>query len=160
MSPIGSAQAPTRLLLVEDYFMVAEIYRSLLDELGYEVVGPAPSVEAALALLEEQEVDGAVLDVTLQGQPVTPVAKRLAELQLPFIFLTALMNLEFLPAHLCEAITVQKPATAGELEDALRRSGLEASGRYVPEGESVRKGSADRPPVSPEGIDPRSPAMR
>ncbi len=113
-----------RILLVEDFFMVAEIYKSLLTRLSYRVVGPAPSVETALTLLEQEEVDGAVLDVTLNGQLVTPVAHRLRELELPFVFLTAVANLNLLPKELQSIPLARKPVTEERLRQALRDAGL------------------------------------
>jgi DNA-binding response OmpR family regulator len=156
MTPVTIARrrtARTKLLLVEDYYLIAEVYRALLGELGYDVVGPAPTVDRALSLLEEEEMDGAVLDVTLQGRTVTPVAERLREMELPFIFLTALADLDFLPNHLSGAIRVEKPASPGELEDALRRSGLEAIPEEVSEGPGDTGAHDDpMPSAAGEGI--------
>jgi CheY-like chemotaxis protein len=60
-----------RILLVEDEYMIAEIVEEWLHQAGAEVVGPVPSVEQALACLNERNaLDGAVLDVNLS--PVKP----------------------------------------------------------------------------------------
>ena len=120
----GSPRKRLRLLLVEDYFLVAAVYRALLGEMGYEVVGPAASVESALALLQEGEVDGAVLDISLSGTMVTPVAERLQALSRPFVFLTAMRGLEMLPEHLRQAPVAEKPVTTQALQTALAAGGL------------------------------------
>ena len=63
-----------------------------MREAGAEVVGPAASVGGALRLIEAAAKDGglsaAVLDISLQGRAVTPVADRLAALGVPFLFAT------------------------------------------------------------------------
>jgi hypothetical protein len=55
-----------------------------------EVVGPAPSVEVALQLLEDEgeRLDGAVLDINLRDQRVYPVANALTARGVPFVFTT------------------------------------------------------------------------
>ena len=56
---------------------------------GAEVVGPAASVDGALALLAATErLDGAVLDANLQGEMAFPVADALGERGVPFVFAT------------------------------------------------------------------------
>jgi DNA-binding response OmpR family regulator len=69
-------------MLVED---------ALVDE-GAEVVGPAASVDDALRLIDEAQVDGAldaaVLDLNLDGSSALPVADRLCALGVPFLFAT------------------------------------------------------------------------
>ncbi|WP_236552439.1 response regulator [Belnapia sp. F-4-1] len=63
----------------------------LLDA-GASVVGPVGSVDDALALVERAACDGglsaAVLDINLGGAMVSPVADRLAALNVPFLFAT------------------------------------------------------------------------
>lgn len=120
----------TRVLLAEDYFAIAEIYCGLLGELGYEVVGPVSSVDRALAVLDEEEVHGAVLDVALRGKVVTPVAERLREMGRPFVFLTGLANLDLLPEHLIDTPTLEKPARPREIANALDRIGLAGEGAH------------------------------
>jgi two-component system, response regulator PdtaR len=63
------------VLVVEDQLMIALDLRQTLEKLGYTVLGPASSVEKALALLETHTPDAALLDEDLRGVPVTPVAE-------------------------------------------------------------------------------------
>jgi DNA-binding response OmpR family regulator len=66
MSVAASPLNGRRILLVEDEYMIAEIVEEWLHQAGAEVVGPVPSVEQALACLNERNaLDGAVLDVNL-----------------------------------------------------------------------------------------------
>ena len=80
-----------RVLVVEDEALVAMLVAGELRGAGAEVVGPAPSVDDALRLVEAAADDGisaAVLDINLGGRHVAPVADRLAALGVPFLFAT------------------------------------------------------------------------
>jgi CheY-like chemotaxis protein len=60
-----------------------------LTKLGAEVVGPAPDLEHATALLATGErIDSAVLDINLPGELVYPVADALRQRGIPFLFAT------------------------------------------------------------------------
>jgi CheY-like chemotaxis protein len=77
-----------RVLIVEDIAVLAWRMREILEQAGAEVVGLAPDVPRALALLEKHEVDAAVLDMNLDGEPADPVADLLAARDVPFVFVT------------------------------------------------------------------------
>jgi DNA-binding LytR/AlgR family response regulator len=79
-----------RLLIVEDDYMLAVELAQSLEALGVEVIGPAASVEDALALVEQEggRMDGAVLDINLRGRRVYPVAEALTARGVPFVFAT------------------------------------------------------------------------
>ena len=78
-----------RLLVVEDdYFIVEDLLRQL-EQAGVEVVGPVPNLGQAMKLLgSTQELDGAILDIDLQGELVFPLADALLSRNIPFVFLT------------------------------------------------------------------------
>lgn len=77
-----------RVLVVEDVAVLAWQVRDVLTDAGAAVAGPAPSVAHALGLLAEHEVDAAVLDMNLNGEPADPIADALAARGIPFVFLT------------------------------------------------------------------------
>ena len=77
-----------RVLVVEDVAVLAWRVRDVLQHAGAEVVGPAPDVPRALALLAGRDVDAAVLDMNLNGEPADPIADALAARGVPFVFLT------------------------------------------------------------------------
>ena len=82
--------AGRKVLLVEDDFFVADEIVRTLAEGGADVVGPAVSVQGALELIDRSApLDGAVLDVNLNGEKVYPVADALAERGVPFVFATS-----------------------------------------------------------------------
>ncbi|MBS0411741.1 MAG: response regulator [Proteobacteria bacterium] len=83
-----SPLAGRRLLVVEDEVFVAMLIEDVLEGAGGAVIGPAARVDEALALIEAENPDGALLDVNLGGELVYPVAEALARLEIPFVFVT------------------------------------------------------------------------
>jgi CheY-like chemotaxis protein len=80
--------AGRRVLVVEDeYFIADELARSLAD-LGADVVGPVAGENEALAFLDTEKVDLAVLDINLEGRIGFAVADALSRLAVPFVFAT------------------------------------------------------------------------
>ncbi|MFH5923573.1 response regulator [Roseomonas xinghualingensis] len=78
-----------RVLIVEDEFFIADDLVQALQDLGAEVLGPAPTRQQALDLLAgEERIDFAVLDVNLQGEGVFPVADALNARGVPFVIAT------------------------------------------------------------------------
>ena len=63
-----------RVLLVEDEPIIALGSLSTLAEAGAEVVGPAYTVAQALALIENRQIDAAILDYRLEAETASRVA--------------------------------------------------------------------------------------
>ncbi|MAK81983.1 response regulator [Phenylobacterium sp.] len=80
--------AGLRVLVVEDEMMVSMLIEDMLSDLGCKVVGPASRLEEAITLVESHEIDCAVLDVNLGGQPIFPLADILRAKGAPFAFAT------------------------------------------------------------------------
>jgi DNA-binding response OmpR family regulator len=87
------------ILVVEDEALIAMDLQALLEEAGYRVLGPANSSAAALALLDSDEPDVALLDVNLGRSDVFGVANVLAERKTEVIFLTGHTAQKLPPAH-------------------------------------------------------------
>ena len=77
-----------RVLVVEDEMMVSMLIEDMLTDLGCIVVGPAARLDEAIALAEGEQIDCAVLDVNLGGQPIFPLADILRAKGAPFAFAT------------------------------------------------------------------------
>lgn len=77
-----------RVLLVEDQMIVAMEIEDMLRELGCAVVGPVGTLELAVRLAREEALDAAILDISLDGEKVFPVAEELQARRIPFIFAT------------------------------------------------------------------------
>ncbi|HQT52829.1 MAG TPA: response regulator, partial [Phenylobacterium sp.] len=80
--------AGLRVLVVEDEMMVSMLIEDMLTDLGCIVVGPAARLDEAIALAESEQIDCAVLDVNLGGQPIFPLADILRAKGAPFAFAT------------------------------------------------------------------------
>ena len=107
-----------RILIVEDEPIVALNYAAILQEAGYESVGPVGSIKKGLDLIAFEELDGAVLDIDISGVPVDPIIMALRAKQVPYVFVSAYPEREELYGN---AMFVKKPCTAAELIDAVKR---------------------------------------
>jgi DNA-binding NarL/FixJ family response regulator len=80
---------PRRILLVEDEYMIAQDMAYELQALGADVIGPAPSVERALRLIEEDPaIDTGFLDINLNGERAYPIAEALLARGIRVVFTT------------------------------------------------------------------------
>jgi uncharacterized protein YbcI len=77
-----------RVLVVEDVGMVAMALKSMLEEIGCEVVGMAARLREAEEMARREELDGVLLDLNLGGQFAYPVADILQERDIPFIIMS------------------------------------------------------------------------
>lgn len=82
------AEPRRRILVVEDEYIIAVDLADALAESGIEVVGPVGNVARALAVIEVEPLDGAILDINLAGDAVYPVADALRARFIPFVFAT------------------------------------------------------------------------
>ena len=124
------APRPTigRVLLVEDNMLIALDAEDMLADLGAEAVAVAASVSDALAAIERERPDLAVLDVNLGPETSIPVAERLAELDVPFLFATGYGDKVPRPPSVSDAPMVSKPYNPDVLRKAIATlRGLEAA---------------------------------
>ena len=82
------ALAGLRILIVEDEFLVAMLVEEMLQNLRCEIVGPVSTLEEAVATVRQNRLDGALLDVNLNGKSSFPVADELLGHEVPFILVT------------------------------------------------------------------------
>ncbi len=81
----------TRILVVEDEFIIAEDISETLRSLGYEVVGNATNYYEAVKFLDEKTSDAVLVDINLGGKKDgIDVGTAIKETyKLPFIFITS-----------------------------------------------------------------------
>lgn len=106
------------ILVVEDEALVSMLIETMLADLGCRTVWYASGVGEALELLRQRTPDAAVLDLNLAGEPVYPIADRLARAGVPFIFATG-YGREGLAPEWSETPVVQKPFERRDLAAAL-----------------------------------------
>lgn len=110
-----------RVLVVEDWLVVAQEIETLLTDLGCTVVGAVPRLEAALEFARNEPLDAAVLDVNLNDEEVFPVADELLLRGIPFLFMTG-YDEQALPPEFREWPRLEKPFSAEEFSRSLRKA--------------------------------------
>jgi CheY-like chemotaxis protein len=105
------------ILVVEDEYLIAAELQRQLEQMGVRVLGPVPTVAAALDLLATaNQVDAAILDVNVHGENVFPVADAVRERGLPLVFATGYDQLA-LPDRYAGLPRCEKPV---DVEQILR----------------------------------------
>jgi CheY-like chemotaxis protein len=112
-------------------WLAALEFEKLLRRAGIETVGPAARLQEALALAERERLDGAVLDINLDGQMVFPVAEVLRRRDIPFVFLTGYDSAAALPRDFRSERRLIKPVRLEELKVALADGLTRAPGRVT-----------------------------
>jgi CheY-like chemotaxis protein len=117
MSQGGSA-GRKRVLVIEDELMIRMLLQDMLDDLGHTLAGEAGRIDEAVTLAKQAEFDIAILDVNLNGEPISPVVEVLVERGLPFVFATG-YGQRGVPEAYRRTPTLQKPFQADALAKAL-----------------------------------------
>lgn len=108
-----------RVLIVEDEWLLADHLESIVTRAGATVVGPVASVAEALDLLAGPAVpDMATLNVKLDNDLSYPVADRLADLGIPYLFISA-NELRGMPERFHHRPLLAKPFTDPQVTAAL-----------------------------------------
>lgn len=118
------APAP-KVLIVEDEFLIAEYFRIIVEQLGYEVCGLTPTAEEAVVLARHESPDVVMMDVRLAGEgDGIEAARRIRAIRpVPVIYVTASRGPQtkrrVRDDHPGEVLT--KPVVQQHIEDALAR---------------------------------------
>jgi two-component SAPR family response regulator len=113
--------AGKRILIVEDEIIVA---LGLADKVTADratAVGPVSTVNAALDVIANTELDGVILDVKLREEMAFPVADVLADRHIPFVFTTGL-DAGDIPSRHANVCCLQKPLTTEVICRALEET--------------------------------------
>jgi CheY-like chemotaxis protein len=97
-----------RILIVEDMGLIAVDLQSNLERSGCRIAGVAARLDEAMQLARTLELDGALLDLNLAGEPSYPVAAILRDRGIPFI-LTSGYDRSRLTEEYSTAPHLQKP---------------------------------------------------
>jgi CheY-like chemotaxis protein len=118
MTSDGNTPAGKRVLVVEDELMIRMLIHDMLADLGHILAGEAGRLDEAMALARQGEFDVAILDVNLNGEPISPVVEILIERGVPFVFATG-YGQRGVPEPYRATPTLQKPFQADALAQAL-----------------------------------------
>jgi CheY-like chemotaxis protein len=116
---LQSATSAKRILVVEDELMIRMLLEDMLGELGYTVAAEAARIEEALEAAKNADFDIAILDVNLNGQPISPVADALVARGMPFVFATGYGE-RGLPEPYRDRPTLKKPFQMDGLKQMLQ----------------------------------------
>jgi DNA-binding response OmpR family regulator len=98
-----------RILIVEDDYIISAELNSILAAAGAEVLGPCRNVSEAQKAIGANRPSGAVLDFRLGRETTLPVARRLQECGVPFLFFTGQVNTNRIRAECPDAKIIPKP---------------------------------------------------
>lgn len=107
-----------RVLVVEDEILISMMLQDTLLGLGLDVVGPVNSMASAVATVNGEPLDGAILDLNLGGNLIYPLADMLIERDIPFVFLTGYDRSKVAPRYASVPV-LQKPVAPEVLRDCL-----------------------------------------
>jgi len=107
------------VFVAEDEPFIAMDLALAIEDAGGEVVGPAASVEEALALLATRTVVAAILDVNLVDGDCTPLVEVLAGHGIPMILQTGVGLPPALAARFPGLVVQIKPCVAARLIERL-----------------------------------------
>src|ERR1700682_2165426 len=117
-TPPRPATRGKRILVVEDELMIRMLLEDMLAELGYMIAAAAARLDEALEAAQNVDFDIAILDVNLNGQPISPVADALAARGMPFVFATGYGE-RGLPEPYRDRPTLKKPFQMEGLKQML-----------------------------------------
>ncbi len=107
------------VLLIEDSWLIAQGYKSLLEISGMVVVGPVATVAGAERLLLEQSPDMAIVDINLQGSMSYDLIDRMLDRRIPVVVIS---GNDVLPAVAAKVdIVLTKPVGGSALMSTLRQ---------------------------------------
>ncbi|MDR6820870.1 CheY-like chemotaxis protein [Neorhizobium sp. 2083] len=107
-----------KVFVVEDEGFVALMIEDMLEDLGCEIVASAARLADALRLAATVQVDLAILDVNLAGQPSFPIAEILQERGIPFVFSTG-YGQSGLSREFADQPLIGKPFSIKELQQTI-----------------------------------------
>jgi CRP-like cAMP-binding protein len=137
MATAGDGRKPS-ILVAEDNWLVADAVCDLVRSFGFSVAGSVAGVQSGLRAVQNEHVDGAIVDVRLGNDLSFPLCDALARRRIPFVFmsnyqrallppvyrahtlLTKPIQPQLLRAALSNFVTVESPCRFGNaVLDAL-----------------------------------------
>ena len=108
------------VLVMEDDYYLADDARASLEAAGAAVMGPYPDAAEAIAQVDHERPDCALVDVNLGGGPNFAPARALLARGVPIIFLTG-YDPDVIPGDLAATPCLQKPTESHRIVAAVRQ---------------------------------------
>jgi len=125
MEPTLIDGLPADVLIVEDDPLLRLDLEDTILRLGVRSVRSAANAALALQMIADRAPDLALLDVGLVRDKSFAVAERLAELGVPFVFVTG-YSAEKVPDAFADRLRLAKPCSITTLQAVLQRFGAVA----------------------------------
>ena len=106
------------IFVVEDDALIRMMIAGMVEELGHRVVAEAGTVQDAKVMVDAAAFDLALLDVSIAGQSIAPIAEILVRRCLPFLLVSGSEE-SSLPEPLSKALVLRKPFAISKLKDAI-----------------------------------------
>lgn len=119
--PQNPPPARLRVLIVEDEMLLAMVMEDTLLDFGCDVVGPVARVTEGVRLANSERLDGAILDINVAGASVFPVARELAQRNIPFVFVSGYGE-DNLPQEWRDRPRLQKPVDPRDLAQRMDKA--------------------------------------
>ncbi|HSA82095.1 MAG TPA: hypothetical protein VLE23_14860 [Geminicoccaceae bacterium] len=110
-----------KVLVAEDELLVAMDIEATLQALGCAVIGPVATVAEVERLAGSADLDGAVLDVNLRGEPIFRNLPRLLERGLPILLSSGYEESTLFPDEFRHLPVLVKPYDASQLAVQIGR---------------------------------------
>ena len=98
-----------RVLVVEDNGLFAQALAANLEASGCRVAGPVRTLAPGLDMAKWTFLDGAILDIEIEGGICFPIAMQLRERGIPFVFLSGGLGKPAVPDALRGVPVLAKP---------------------------------------------------
>lgn len=120
-----------RILIAEDNLFAAMELEQTLVNLGCQPVGPVGQLDQAMSLALREDLDGALLDVDLQGRLIFAVAEELQRRRIPVIFASGYDTDDIFPAAFVHHPRLPKPFGEDDVRRALEAIVANRSGAQI-----------------------------
>ena len=109
-----------RVLVLEEQPAIALLLTEMLEALNCRVIGPAKRLHRALELLAADEVDAAIVDVKIKGEPSCAVAEELIRRGIPWAFASS-NNADPVARRYPAVPLIIKPYSSAHIERVLEQ---------------------------------------
>ena len=77
-----------RIVIIDDELLIVKTLASYLAQAGHDIVGEAGDIPRGLELIDQTEIDLAIVDANLNGVSAEPVVRRLSDQNIPILIIS------------------------------------------------------------------------